>query len=212
LGSRESAEESTVIRSRRGARLRGLVVVAVAGLVPAIAGCEAGLNAPTQQWHQPTPGASVIVNNAIRINNMFVLGPAPGFTLRAGGSAGLFFALANDGVAADRLLSISAPKNAATVLIPRAGIRIASTQSLFLTGPQPRVLLVHLTRSLHGGQFVRVNLNFANAGRTSLLVPVMPRSAYYASYSPAPAPLLLRPSGTAHPLIPAPSPSATPTS
>src|SRR5215469_2503718 len=166
--------EHTVIRSRRGVlSLRGLAAVAAASLIPVIAGCEAGANAPTQQWHQPTAGASAIVNNTLRINNMFVLGPAPGFSLPRGASAGMFLALTNDGVP-DRLISITAPTAATTVRVPIGGISLAHMQSLFLTGPSPRVLLVRLTRVLNGGQYVRVNINFQNAGHVSLLVPVMP--------------------------------------
>lgn len=191
-----------MIRSRRGVwSLRGFVAVAAAGLIPAIAGCEAGNNAPTQQWHQPTPGVSAIVDNTIRINNMFVLGPVPGFTLPRGASAGVFLALSNDG-APDRLIRINAPSAATSVLVPSGGISVGSNQSLFLTGPAPRVLLQHLTRTLHGGQFVRVNMDFANAGHVSLLVPVMPRAAFYATFSPAP--LFL------HPMV-TPSPVASPT-
>jgi copper(I)-binding protein len=194
-----------VIRSRRGVlSLRGLAAVAAAGLIPAIASCEAGANAPTQQWHQPTAGASAIVNNTLRINNMFVLGPAPGFTLPRGATAGVFFALTNDGIP-DRLASITAPTAAMSVQVPVGGISLGHMQSLLLTGPFPRVLLVHLTRTLHGGQYVRVNMTFQNAGHESLLVPVMPRAAFYATFSPAP--LFL------HPNIPAsatPSPTASP--
>jgi len=193
-----------VIRSRRGVLwLRGLAAVAVAGLIPAIAGCEAGANAPTQQWHQPTPGASAVVNNSLRINNMFVLGPAPGFSLPRGASAGVFLALTNDGVP-DRLLSMTAPTAAASVRVPVGGISIGHRQSLFLTGPSPRVLLVRLTRILNGGQYVRVNMDFQNAGRVSLLVPVMPRAAFYGTFSPAP--LVLHPN---IPVSPVPSPTAS---
>jgi len=193
-----------VIRSRLGVlSLRGLAAVAAAGLIPAIAGCEAGANAPTQQWHQPTAGASAIVNNTLRINNMFVLGPAPGFSLPRGASAGVFLALTNDGVP-DRLISITAPTAATTVRVPIGGISLAHMQSLFLTGPSPRVLLVRLTRVLNGGQYVRVNMNFQNAGHVSLLVPVMPRAAFYGTFSPAP--LILRPSIT---VSPTPSPTAS---
>jgi copper(I)-binding protein len=196
-----------VIRSRRGLlSLRGLVVVAAVGLVPAVAGCEAGTDAPTQQWHQPTPGASAIVNDTLRINNMFVLGPAPGLTLPRGASAGVFLALANDG-APDRLISMTAPGAAAAVLVPTGGIRVGTQQSLFLTGPAPRVLLQHLTRTLNGGQYVRVNMEFQNAGHVSLLVPVMPRTAAYGTFSPAP--LFLHPNVTPSPVLPA-TPSATP--
>jgi copper(I)-binding protein len=196
-----------VIRSRRGARsLRGLVALTAVGLIPATAGCEAGFNAPTQQWHQPTPGASAVLNNTLRINNVFVLGPSPGSTLPRGASAGLFLALANDG-APDRLISITAPGAATSVRLPAGGVSLGRDQSLFFTGPTPRVLLQGLTRTLNGGQFIRVNMSFANAGYVSLLVPVMPRSAYYGTYSPAP--LFLHPSVTPSPLV-SPSPSATP--
>jgi len=193
-----------VIRSRRGLlSLRGLVAVAAVGLIPAVAGCEAGNNAPTQQWHQPTPGASAIVDNTLRINNMFVLGPTPGFTLPRGASAGVFFALANDG-APDRLISIKAPGEAASVLVPAGGIALGRQQSLLLTGPSPRVVLEHLTRTLNGGQWIRLNLQFQNAGFVSMKVPVMPRTESYGTFSPAP--LIVRPTPT-----PSAAASASPT-
>jgi copper(I)-binding protein len=198
-----------VIRSRRGLlSLRDLVVVAAVGLIPVIAGCEAGNDAPTQQWHQPTPGASAIVDNTLRINNMFVLGPTPGFTLPRGASAGLFFAVANDG-APDRLLSIRAPGEATSVLVPAGGITLGREQTLFLTGPSPRVVLEHLTRTLNGGQWIRLNLQFQNAGFVTMKVPVMPRTESYGTFSPAP--LILRPHPTPTPSAPG-TPSPTPTS
>ena len=194
-----------MIRSRRGVlSLRGLAAVAAASLIPAIAGCEAGANAPTQEWHQPTAGASAIVNNTLRINNRFVLGPAPGFSLPRGASAGVFLSLSNDGIP-DRLISITAPFAATSVRVPAGGISLGHKQSLFLTGPSPRVLLVRLTRILNGGQYVRVNMNFQNAGHVSLLVPVMPRAAWYGTFSPAP--LFLHPN---IPASPTPSPAASP--
>ena len=200
-----------MIRSRRGLlSLRDLVVVAAVGLIPAIAGCEAGNNAPTQEWHQPTPGASAIVDNTLRINNMFVLGPTPGFTLPRGASAGVFFALSNDG-APDRLLSMRAPGEAASVAVPRGGITLGREQTLLLTGPSPRVVLQHLLRTLNGGQWIRLNMQFQNAGFVTLKVPVMPRTESYGTFSPAP--LFVRPSPAVSPSVPVtPSPSATPTS
>ena len=198
-----------MIPSSRSLPLRGLLMMAAAALIPVIAGCEAGTNAPTQEWHQPTPGASAVVSNTMRINNMFVLGPVPGFRLAAGASAGVFFALNNDG-ARDRLISITAPGSASQVQVPLGGIQVGRGQSLLLTGPQPRVLLRHLIRTLHGGQYVRMNLNFQSAGHVTLLVPVMPRSAFYSTFSPAPRPsLVLTPTATPSPLV-TPSASASP--
>lgn len=165
--------------------LRGLAALAAAALVPVIAGCEAGESAPTQHWHQPTPGTSAIVDNAIRINNMFVLGAAPGLSLAAGGSAGLFLSLANTG-APDRLVGISAPGVATSVQLPTGGVNLGSQQSVSLNGPAPRVVLEGLTHGLGGGQFIKVTLDFQNAGTKTLLVPIMPRAQYYSTYSPAP--------------------------
>lgn len=187
-----------ILNNRCAWPLRGLAIVAAAVLAPAIAGCEAGANAPTQQWHQPTAGASTVVNNTIRINNMFVLGAPPDSSLAAGESAGMFLALANNGTP-DRLIAISAPGTAAAVQFPVGGVGLGSQQSVFLTGPAPRVILRGLTRSLIGGQFIRVVLDFKRAGVVTLKVPVMPRSDYFATFSPAPA------SPT-----PAPSPSGSP--
>ena len=60
--------------------------------------------------------------------------------------------------------------------MPAGGIFVGRQQSLLLTGPAPRVLLLHLTRTLNGGQWVRLNMEFQNAGHVSLRVPVMPRT------------------------------------
>jgi copper(I)-binding protein len=186
-----------MLSSRSARLLRGLAVAAVTVLVPAVAGCEAGANAPTQQWHQPTPGASAYLNK-ITISNVFVLGAPPQAALAPGSSAGLFLALTNNGASKDALVSISAPGIARSVLLPKGGIPIPSQRSVLLQGPAPRVLLQKLTRALGGGQAIPLVLNFQNAGSVTLHVPVMPRAAYYASYSPAPA----SPSA-------APSPAAT---
>jgi copper(I)-binding protein len=191
-----------VILSRCPAPLRGIALLAAAALVPAIAGCEAGINAPTQQWHQPTPGASAAVGDSIRVNNMFVLGPVPGSSLSAGGSAGMFFAVANNGIP-DRLVSISAPGVASSVKLPVGGVKLGNQQQVLLTGPAPQVVLENLSHALGGGQYVRVTLNFQNAGAKTISVPVMPWAQYFSSYSPAPAPVVA-PSTT-------PSPAASPT-
>jgi copper(I)-binding protein len=151
------------------------------------------------------------VNNAIRINNMFVLGPPPGSSLPPGSSAGVFFALGNNG-APDVLLKISAPGAARAVTLPGGrGVRLAKQQSVLLTGPVPRVVLQGLTRPLAGGQAVTMTLTFLNAGSVVLHVPVMPRAQYYSAYSPVPSPTPSatlrhkRPPGTA----PSPTPSAS---
>ena len=53
---------------------RRLLLGAIAVLVPALAGCEAGYNAPTLQFHPASSGVSTTVNG-ITLDNLFVLGP-----------------------------------------------------------------------------------------------------------------------------------------
>ncbi len=66
-----------MIRSSRGGIVsRSILIAAAAALVPLIAGCEAGTNAPTLQWHQPTDGTHAQVSRNITVNNAFVLGAA----------------------------------------------------------------------------------------------------------------------------------------
>ena len=173
--------------SRSALTLRRLLALTAIATLPAVAGCEASLT-----WHQPTPAASAAVNG-IDINDMFVLGTAAGSALPAGGSAGVFLALTNTGPA-DRLLGITAPGSAASVQLPSGGIRLGASQSAFLTGPSPKIVLRHLMKRLSGGQSIRMVLDFANAGVVTVNVPVLPRTGNYASYSPAP---------------PSPRPSAT---
>jgi len=203
-----------VILSNRAAPLRVLAVLLAAVVAPAIAGCEAGFNAPTQKWHQPAAGASRIVNNKLRINNVFVLGAAPAFSLPRGGSAGLFLAINNEG-APDRLTGITAPGTATAVQLPAGGVRLPTEQSVLLSGPAPRVVLRGLTRNLGGGQHIAIVLHFLRAGNVAMVVPVMPRAQWFSTFAPAPP--LVRPSpspsGTASPspsgTSPTPSPSAT---
>lgn len=200
-----------MLSSRSAKALRGLAVAAVTALVPAVAGCAAGANSPTQQWHQPTPGASASVNS-ITINNVFVLGAPPASSLPAGSSAGLFLALSNEGPSTDRLISISAPGVARSVVMPKGGISLASQQAVNLQGPAPEILLRGTSRPLVGGRDIPVVLDFQNAGSVTLRVPVMPRAAYYSTYSPAPANPTASPTGKGKRVTgtSSPKPTATP--
>lgn len=170
--------------SHRIAGPRALVVLAIAALIPVLAGCEAGYNAPTQAWHQPTDGTGLVHDN-IAIRNVFVLGAPVGEVIAAGHTAGVFLALVNNG-SADKLVSITAPGTAKSVTLPGGRVSLASQQSVLLTGPAPKVVLQDLTRPLRGGSTVRLILTFQNAASVSMVVPVMPRAQYYTTFSPAP--------------------------
>ena len=199
--------------SHRASRPRRLVVLAIAALIPVLAGCEAGNNAPTQQWHQPTAGAGTQVGE-IAIRNVFVLGAPIPSQLNAGQSAGLFFAVVNAGTP-DRLLSISAPGAAKSVTLPGGSVSLATNQGVFLTGPAPQVILNDLTRPLSGSAYVRLTMTFQDAGNVTLLVPVVPRASYYATFLPPPSPTptatkAKRPAGASPTPNGGPTPSASP--
>ncbi|HEY3732306.1 MAG TPA: hypothetical protein VGL63_00125 [Streptosporangiaceae bacterium] len=176
-------------RSRRGFASHGRLAVAAAmvGLIPAVAACDAGNNAPTGEFHPQSEGIDTVVHG-IDIRNAFVLGAQLGGSLPAGKSAGLFMAMINEGGGRDRLAGVTAPGTAASVMLPPGGILLHSGQAAYLTGPQPKILLEHLIRPLVGGQTVRITLDFQSAGSVTLTLPVLPRSNSYATFSPAPNP------------------------
>ncbi len=202
-----------MIRSSRGAAMsRRMLIAAAIALVPLIAGCEAGTNAPTLHWHPPADGSSADAGPYITISNVFVLGAPIGSVLEPGQNAGLYMGLVNTG-SPDRLLSISAPGVARSVQLPGGGVTLLSQHRVLLTGPQPLVLLQDLVRPLTGGSVIRIVLTFAKAPSETLSVPVMPRASYFTTFSPAPAPTSASPSPSAQRHgrsgSPSPSPSAT---
>jgi copper(I)-binding protein len=194
--------------SRASGLPRRLLIVAAVALVPAVAGCEAGNNAPTLQWHYPTEGAGTAVPGThISIRNVFVLGSKESTVLPAGRSASLFFALVNTGNP-DRLLSIQAPGTATAVTIPGGSIPLTAARAVLLTGPRPRAVLTGLTRPVATGTVITLVLNFKKAGTVRLRVPVLAGSPQFATFSPPPVPT---PTPTAkrrhhhHPVSPSPS-------
>jgi copper(I)-binding protein len=212
-------EHTVILHGRSSTVLRLALIAGVAALVPVLAGCEAGNDAPVLQWHQPTAGASTVINSGasgqIAIRNVFVLGSAGNGSLPAGHSAGLFLALVNTG-SPDQLTGVSAPGTAKSVKLPGTGVRLQRDQAVLLTGPAPSLVLDGLTHRLISGQNIRVTLHFLNAGNVTLYVPVVARTAYYATFSPAPVTPTATPKPTATPTVSStatpgvtPSPSAT---
>ena len=200
-----------MIRTSRRPAGRRLLVLAIAALIPALAGCEASSNAPTQEWHQPTDG-SAAEQHGISVRNAFVLGAPIGSKISAGSSAGVFLALINNG-SPDKLVSISAPGTAKSVTLPGGSVSLASQQAVLLTGPAPKIVLEGLTRPLTGGSTVRLRLRFQNAATLYMTLPVMPQAQYYSTFSPpspSPSPTTKSKHNTATPTPSAsPSPSAS---
>lgn len=181
-----------------------LVLGVTVALIPILAGCEAGNNAPTLQFHYPTDTAGKLVGD-ISIRNVFVLGAPLGSSLHKGQAASLFLAMVNNG-APDRLQAITAPGTATTVTLPSGGVPVIYQHPALLSGPKPQLVLVNLTRTIGNGTTIRLELTFQKAGRVMLVVPVMPYAAHYVTFSPPPNAATATPATT-----PTPATTATPT-
>jgi copper(I)-binding protein len=207
--------EHAVIRSRWAggpgrlvpARRLVLAAAAAAALIPAVAGCEAGTNAPTLSFHYPTDAAGTAVGS-LSIRNVFVLGAPIGRKLAAGQSASVFLSLVNTGTP-DKLVSISAPGTATSVTLPGSGIPVVNGHPVYYSGPQPQVVLHGLTRPLLSGSDVRLVLTFQKAGPIVLDVPVMPRALQYATLAPPPATVSPAAAGHGAAAAATPSPGAS---
>ena len=172
---------------------RRLLLGAIAVLLPALAGCEAGFNAPTLQYHPANSGANVM-QNGISLSNVFVLGAPIGSAVPPGGRAGVFLAIvAQNG---DQLVSVSAPGTASAVKVAGGSVDLPAQSLVNLGGPTPQVVLTGLTSQLSGGQSIQLSFNFARAGTITIDVPVEPRAYDYATYSP---PAIPTPTATARP-------------
>jgi copper(I)-binding protein len=172
---------------------RRLLFGAIALLIPALAGCEAGFNAPTLQYH-PANFTANTTQHGISFSDLFVLDTANNGEGVAGGRAGVFFSLYAK--SDDRLVSVSAPNAASSVKIAGGSVNLPANNLVSLSGPVPKVVLTGLTNPLQGGTAVTLSFTFEKAGTITISVPVEPKSFEYATYSP--------------PAIPNPAPSAKP--
>jgi copper(I)-binding protein len=207
-------EAFAVIRARYGKTAAGRLLLGagvLALLIPAIAGCEAGNDAPTLEFHPANFGANTVVNG-IKITNAFVLGPPIGSTLPSGSSAGLFVSLYNGGSSSDTLLSATASGTAGSISLSGGTVPLAANAApVNLTGPEPKVVLENLSEPLRGGTYIPVTFDFQHAGTVTLPVPVEARAFQWATFSPpAAATPGATPSGTATPGAAVSTATATP--
>jgi len=156
---------------------------ALALLIPAVAGCEAGNSAPTLEFHPASFGAQTVFNG-ISITNAFVLGAPAGSTVPSGSSAGLFVSLYNGGSTGDTLLSVKAGGAASVALSGGTVALPANAAPVNLTGPKPEVVLQNLSSALRGGSSIPVIFDFEHAGSVQLQVPVEAQSFQWATFSP----------------------------
>jgi copper(I)-binding protein len=180
-------EAFAVIRARSGKTAAGRLLLGagvLALLTGAIAGCEAGQDAPTLEFHPASFGAHTVFNG-IQITNAFVLGAPTGSTLPSGSSASLFVSLYNGGTSSDTLVSATASGTAGSISLSGGTVTLpANDAPVNLTGPEPQVVLENLAQPLRGGTTVPVTFDFQHAGTVTLQVPVEPQSFQWATFSP----------------------------
>ncbi|RJL31013.1 copper chaperone PCu(A)C [Bailinhaonella thermotolerans] len=166
------------------------------------AGCAAGFDAQTSAFYAPVDGLTAKFRG-ITIADAFVLGPASGQVLPAGSPAPLYITLSNGNGAPDTLTAVAAPGFAGQVKVtpvplpPKALVNLAK--------PSPTVILDKLATPVRGGENVKVTLSFANAGTTTVTVPVIARSAHYSTLPTAPG----APAASFVTPAPSPTPAAT---
>jgi copper(I)-binding protein len=164
---------------------RRLLFGAMVVLVPALAGCEAGFNAPTQQYH-PANFTGNKTQNGISFSNVFVLGASPDGPAVAGGRTGVFMSLYSS--RDDRLEKVTAPGSASQASITGGSVDLPANSLVNLSGPVPTVVLSGLASPLQGGESVPMKFMFARAGTITIDVPVEPQAFEFATYSPPPTP------------------------
>ncbi|HEX4818344.1 MAG TPA: copper chaperone PCu(A)C [Nonomuraea sp.] len=174
---------------------------------PLLAGCGAGFDATTNKPYAPNEAQVLIENGAyghrsgIHIPQAFILGPNRGTLLPWRGSAPIYLNILNTAAAPDTLQAVSAGNMGAVKVT--APIQLPSNQLVNTGKPSPQLMLEAIPRSLRGGETIRLDLQFANAGTVSLNVPVVTRSREFEEYPPPPGAPTPTPSPTATPSAPA---------
>lgn len=181
---------------------RWIVTAAAFLAAPVLAGCSVGFDANTNKPYAPVEAAALIERGAygkqtIHIPRAFILGPDSGGQIPWRGSAPLYVTLLNTGGAPDTLQAVSAGNAAAVKLA--APIQLPVNQLVDTGKPSPQIKLESIAKALRGGESIRLDFQFANAGTVSMNVPVVTRSREFATYPAVEG------------AIPPPSPSPTPT-
>ncbi|TMR18015.1 copper chaperone PCu(A)C, partial [Nonomuraea zeae] len=152
---------------------------------PVLAGCGAGFDATTNKPYAPNE-AQVLIDQGsygkrdIQIPQAFILGPDAGAQLAWRGSAPIYLNILNTAGAPDTLQAVSAG-NLGTVKVT-APIQLPSNQLVNTGKPTPQIMLEAISKSLRGGESIKLDLQFAKAGIVSLNVPVVTRSREYKDY------------------------------
>ncbi|MEU8385138.1 copper chaperone PCu(A)C [Streptosporangium sp. NPDC048865] len=183
----------------RNIRHRAVVAAAFLAAASVLAGCGAGSDAITNKPYSPTEALSV-KRNGIDISQAFFLGPDSGATLPAGGATPLYLSMVNTNAGSDQLVGLGVDPALGTAKVS-APVSLPHDQRVSVGRPTPTVFVEGLKKPLKGGESLKVQLQFANAGIVQLDIPVITRSREFTAYPQAP--------GASAAPTPSPTPSAT---
>lgn len=183
----------------RNIRHRTIVAAAFLAAASALAGCGAGSDAITNKPYSPTEALTVKANG-IDISQAFFLGPDSGGTLPVGAATPLYIWLTNTNPGSDQLVGLGVDPALGTAKVS-APVTLPHNQMVSIGKPTPTILIEGLKKPLRGGEAIKVQLQFANAGIVPLTIPVITRSREFTAYPQAP--------GASAAPTPSPTPSAT---
>jgi copper(I)-binding protein len=124
--------------SRNSRRAVATAVAGVFAAAPLVSGCAAGQHPQSSLPTRLTEGVNAAAHQ-VDIRNAFLLGPAPGQRLAAGGSAPLYAWFVNNDTSPDRLVAAQAPGVAQSVEIAGGAVDLPPNQLVNLVqtaGPQ----------------------------------------------------------------------------
>ncbi|MEU9834902.1 copper chaperone PCu(A)C [Streptosporangium sp. NPDC048047] len=185
----------------RNSRRWATVAAAFLAAAPVLAGCGTGMDANTSRPYHATEAVTVR-QNGIDVSQAFFLGPESGSQIAAGGAAPLYMSLVNSAQAPDQLVGVGVDPAVGTAKIP-APVELKPGQGVRIGTPTPTIVVDGLKQPLRGGESIKIQLQFANAGIIPVTVPVITRSREFATLAPA--------SGGGQGATPSASPSVSPT-
>ncbi|GAB2442624.1 hypothetical protein GCM10027187_00220 [Streptosporangium sandarakinum] len=168
----------------RNSRRWAIAAAAFLAAAPVLAGCGTGEDANTSKPYHPTEAVTVR-QNGIDISQAFFLGPEPGSKIQAGGAIPLYMSLVNSARTADQLVGVGIDPAVGTAKIP-APVELKTGQGVRIGTPTPTIVVEGLKQPLGGGESIKIQLQFANAGIIPVTVPVITRSREFATLAPAP--------------------------
>ena len=156
-------------------RTRRTLAALVLATSPALAACASGKEAHVTHEFSVHDGEDAALGS-LRIRDVRIPAP-PSTSYTPGSSLSVAFVIVNVGHTTDTLTGASSPIGTASLAIGGgSGYNAAPGQVTAFTPSTSHVTIAGLRRPVSPGQFVRLTLQFSNAGSVTMNVPVSTRN------------------------------------